>query len=150
MGTFNSTARFDGDPEELLALLTEIEEISRWSPVPFQLAGGERRLRAGDEVFVEGGLLGRNVRFRVLVDQADERGISLRASGAFEIDVDYVIDPAASRVSARVETRGGRTFGRVLVSAANAMLSAGALERVLGRLVREARETRGAARCAIA
>lgn len=85
---------------------------------------------------VEGGLLGRNIRFDVDIDRADDAGLTLRATGPFEIDVDYAIDVG----SARVETRGGRPLGRLLASAANAMLSAGALERVLRRVVREADE----------
>jgi hypothetical protein len=137
MGAWSSSAAFDGDPQRLLRVLTEIDSIERWSPVPFRLADGADRLRAGQRLVVEGVVLGRSVSFDVEVDQADERGLSLRASGAFEIDVDYRIDRAAGTVSASVGTRGRGALARVLASAANAMLSAGALERVLRRVINE-------------
>jgi hypothetical protein len=138
MGTYNSTATFDGDPRHLLSVLTELDAIERWAPVPFDLLGGRDRLNKGDELVVEGGLLGRKVRFRVEVDRADQTGLSLRASGAFEIDVDYRIDSDAAKVSARIETRARKPLARLLAGAANAMLGAGALEHVLRRVIREA------------
>jgi hypothetical protein len=138
MGAWSSSAAFDGDPQQLLGVLTEIDSIERWSPVPFRLANGEQRLRAGQRVTVEGGLLGRSVSFDVAVNRADERGLSLRARGAFEIDVDYRIDRDAGTLAASVQTRGRGPLARVLSSAANAMLSAGALERVLRQVVNEA------------
>lgn len=138
MGTWTSSAVFQGDPRQLLAVLTEIESIERWSPVPFRVADGADCLRAGEQVAVEGALVGRAVRFRVDVDRADEAGISLRASGAFEIDVDYCIDREAASVVASVQARGRGALARILASVANAMLSAGALERVLDRVISEA------------
>lgn len=138
MGAWSSSAPFDGDPRRLLGVLTEIESIERWSPVPFRLAAGEGRLRVGQRVTVEGVLLGRSIRFDVEVDRADERGLSLRARGAFEMNVDYRINAAAGTVSASVQTRGRGPLSGVVASVANAMLSAGALERVLRRVVNEA------------
>lgn len=135
MGTWTSSATFEGDPRSLVSLLTEVDAIETWSPVPFRLSDGADSLRAGERVEVEGALLGRGVRFRIDVDQADERGISLRAKGPFEIDVDYTIEAASSTVQARVETRGGGLAAKVLASAANAMLAAGALDHALGRVV---------------
>lgn len=138
MGAWRSSAAYGGDPQQLMEVLTEVEAIERWSPVPFRLATDADRLRAGQQLTVEGAVLGRSVRFDVEVDRADERGLSLRASGAFEIDVDYRINPVAGTVSASVEKRGRGALARVLAPAANAMLSAGALERVLRRVVNEA------------
>lgn len=135
MGTWTSTATFEGDPQSLVTLLTEVDAIETWSPVPFRLSDGAESLRAGERVEVEGALLGRGVRFRIDVAQADERGVSLRAKGPFEIDVDYSIEAASSTVRARVETRGGGPMAKVLASAANAMLAAGALDCALGRIV---------------
>jgi hypothetical protein len=138
MGTWTSTAVYEGDPKQIIDLLTDIEAIESWSPVPFRIADGPGRLRSGDEISVEGALLGRSLSFHIDVDQANQDGLSLRARGAFEIDVDYTIDPSAARVSARVETRAGKPWGRVLASAASALLSAGTLDRCLRRIVAEA------------
>ena len=147
MSTFESTRTFNGDPEQMIATLTEIDAIVRWTPVPFQIADAGARLRAGDRVRVSGGLLGRTVRFDVDVDRADETGLSLRASGPFEINVDYRIDRERGHLSARVRTRARRPLGQVLASAANAMLSAGVLDRVLAQLIREADTDSSGAMC---
>ena len=141
MGTWRSDATFEGEPRRLLAALTEVEAIEHWSPVRFHLDDGVQCLRAGEEVAVEGALLGRGVRFRVEVAQADEEGLSLHARGPFEIDVDYSIEPESCTVSARVATRGGGPKAKLLASAANAMLAAGALDHALRRLVRHATST---------
>jgi hypothetical protein len=37
MGTWTTSAKFDGNPQALMAVLTEVEAIERWSPVPFHL-----------------------------------------------------------------------------------------------------------------
>lgn len=138
MGTWESNTRFDGDPRRLAELLTDVEAIESWSPVPFRVEDDVASLRAGERVAVEGALLGRGVRFSVDVAQADAGGLSLRASGPFEIEVDYRIEPASSTVSARVQTRGGGPKAKLLASAANAMLAAGALDHALRRVVRQA------------
>jgi hypothetical protein len=129
---------FDGDPRHLVAVLTELDAIERWAPVPFDLLGARERLNEGDDLVVEGSLLGRKVHFRIEIDRADQTGLSLRASGAFDIDVDYRIDLDAASVSARIETRARKPLARLLAGAANAMLGAGALEHVLRRVTREA------------
>jgi hypothetical protein len=138
MGTWTSSATFEGDPQNLVALLTEVDEIATWSPVPFRISDGADALRTGEQVEVKGALLGRGIRFRVDVDQADDQGISLRAKGPFEIDVDYRIEAASSTVQARVETRGSGPLAKALAAAANAMLAAGALDCALGRIVARA------------
>jgi hypothetical protein len=148
MSTFETTQNFDGDAEQLMLALTEIDAIERWTPVPFEVdEGGNARLRAGEQLQVHGGLLGKRVSFEIAVDRADETGLSLRASGPFEIDVDYNIDAERGQVRARVETRARRLPGQLLASAANALLTAGALDRVLRQLVREVGESRPRALC---
>ncbi len=147
MSTFESTRPFDCDPQQLIAALTEIDAIERWTPVPFHIADGADRLRAGDRVRVDGGLLGRTVRFDVQVHTANASGLSLRASGPFEIAVDYCIDSERRRLRARIQTRARRPLGQVLASAANAILGAGALEQALARLIREADADNSKAMC---
>jgi hypothetical protein len=144
MGTWTSSATFEGDPQELMSLLTEVDAIETWSPVPFRVSDETTRLRAGERLEVEGALLGRGVRFRVDVARADEDGVSLRACGPFEIHVDYLIEASSRTVEARVETRGGGPMAKVLASAANALLAAGALDHALRRIV-GAGNTAGAA-----
>lgn len=138
MATWVSKTRFEGDPENLVAGLTDIEAIERWAPVPFRLDSDARRLRSGDQLGVRGALLGRAVHFTVEVVQADHNGLRLRAHGPFEIDVDYQIAHASSTLSARVETRAGGPKSKLLASAANALLAAGALEHSLRRVTRQA------------
>jgi hypothetical protein len=135
MGVWASSTKFEGDPRELAASLTRVEAIERWSPIPFKLGSHLDTLRTGEQVDVEGSLLGRGVRFSVDIRRADDHGLSLLARGPFEIGVDYAIEPASSTVSARVVTKGGGPRAKLLASAANAMLAAGALDHALRRIV---------------
>jgi hypothetical protein len=138
MTAWTSNATFEGDPQQLLDALTEIEAIERWSPVPFRVEDEIASLRGGESIGVEGVLLGRGVHFQIDVAHADDTGISLRARGPFEIDVDYTIRPDSTKVEARVETRGRGAVGRLLASAANALLSAGVLDHTLRSVMTQA------------
>jgi hypothetical protein len=138
MGIWESNTNFEGDSGLLASTLTDVEAIESWSPVPFQVQDDVVSLRAGQKLAVEGALLGRGVCFTVDIAKADGAGLSLRASGPFEIDVEYCIESACRSVSARVQTRGRGPKAKLLASAANAMLAAGALDHALGRVVRHA------------
>jgi hypothetical protein len=135
MGLWKSSAGFDGDPRRLISALTDVETIRRWAPVPFNVDGSGAVLQVGDDLEVSGGLLNCRVHFDVHVDRADLQGLSLRARGAFDIDVHYRIDMDAGRVDATVRTAAKGPLPRLLASAANALLSAGVLDRVLAAIV---------------
>ncbi len=81
------------------------------------------------------------VGFDVEVRQADENGLQLSATGPVALDVDYRLaaTQAGSGVHASVSVRPQRGFlSRLLAEATGALLSAGALDHALARLVREA------------
>ena len=113
-------------------------------------AGRLRRGRAQGLAFAEavcaprisGRLAGRSVGFDVEVHEADERGLSLAARGPVGFDVAYQLTPtdAGSEVHASVAgahpNRG--LAGRLLAEATGALLTAGASEGAVSRLVREA------------
>jgi hypothetical protein len=140
MKTWTATATAAAPPAAVLAVLTDPEACTRWAPVPFDVEDG-RPLLAGSSARVSGRLAGRRVGFDVAVQKADESGLALSASGPVGLDVDYRLAPhdAGAEVHARISVRPSRGLaGRLLAEAANALLSAGALENALARLSREA------------
>lgn len=141
MATWDATTTVRGEPRDVLEVLTDPDNIRRWSPIEFrleQLAGD--RLAPGSRARVAGGIAGRRVKFDIEVIDADERGLVLRAVGPIEIDVEYLIealeDAAAVTASVSVRSRGG-LVGRLLSGATDGLLAAGALQNAVARIARE-------------
>jgi hypothetical protein len=143
MRTWTATTTAKAGPEAVLEVLTDPDAAARWAPVPFDVdeLDGERLL-AGSYARVSGKLAGRRVGFDVRVHEADENGIALSADGPVAMDVAYQLRHATgggSEVRASVSVRsGGGITGRLLAEATGALLTAGALQAALGRIVREA------------
>jgi hypothetical protein len=142
MRTWTATATTDAHPAAVLDVLTDPDACARWAPVPFDVESG-RRLRSGTRERVSGRLAGKRVGFDVEVHKADETGLALTATGPVGFDVDYRVggrgDIRGSRVHASISVRpGGGLTGRLLAEATGALLTAGALNQALSRLVREA------------
>jgi Polyketide cyclase / dehydrase and lipid transport len=139
---WTATARSNASAGQLLEVLTDPDEIRRWSPVDFELdALDGRRLAAGTRGRVSGRLAGVRVGFDVEVHAADERILELSADGPVGLDVRYELsrDPHGAQLNASVSMRsaGGLT-GRLVANATAALLSAGALEGTAGRIARVA------------
>jgi hypothetical protein len=133
--TTRTTVR--GLPDEVLTLLTDPKAIATWSPVPFEITELDgRRLKAGSRARVRGSLAGKGVEFDVKVEAADECGLTLRACGPVDLDVAYELRavPEGSDVRARVAVRGRGILGRVLATATESLLAAGALDVALNRM----------------
>jgi hypothetical protein len=81
------------------------------------------------------------VEFDVTVFEASSDRLALAADGPISIDVQYVVRPVpgGSDVRASVSVEGSGLFGRVLASATEALLAAGALRSSLERLGRQLR-----------
>jgi len=140
MKTYTTQTTVAGLPDEVLSLLTEPDAIARWAPIPFEVTDLDTdRLVAGSHARVRGGLAGRNLEFDVEVFEADDGRLSLVASGPISIDVEYVVTPAdsGSEVTASVSVSGSGLMGRVLASATDALLAAGALNPAVSRIGRE-------------
>jgi hypothetical protein len=88
---------------------------------------------------VAGRLAGRAVEFEVTVFEVSGDRLALAADGPISIDVQYVVRavPGGSDVCASVSVEGRGLFGRVLASATEALLAAGALRQSLDRLGRQ-------------
>ena len=73
------------------------------------------------------------------VGEACDGRLSLRASGPIDIDVEYVARPAdeGSHVRAQIAVAGNGLRGRLLASATDALLAAGALRASMARIARE-------------
>ena len=139
MRTWSTHKIVPASPEAVLQLLTQPEEIARWAPVPFELVeldGG--RLATGSRALVRGRLAGRSVEFEVDVLEAADERLSLVADGPLSISVDYALRPASdgSDVRATISVRGKGFLGRLLATATEGLLGAGALQSSIERLAR--------------
>jgi hypothetical protein len=147
MAEWSATTTTKASPERILEVLTQPEEIRRWSPVDFDLDDLESsRLAAGTRARVTGRLAGVRVGFDVEVHAADHDVLKLSADGPVGLDVRYELAPAdtGSELYASVSLRrGGGISGRLVANATAALLAAGALEGAAGRIARAAEGQRG-------
>lgn len=141
MRTWTATATTPARPAAVLDVLTDPDACARWAPLPFDVDElATRRLAAGSRARISGRLAGKRVGFDVRVHEADERGLALSADGPVGMDVDYRLAPVAhgSEVRASISLRPSRGLaGRILAEATGALLSAGALEHAISRIVAE-------------
>jgi hypothetical protein len=136
MRTWETNTTVPGSPSAVLELLTEPEAIAQWAPVPFEIVSlAGRRLYTGSRARVAG----RAIEFEVTVFEVSSDRLALAADGPISIDVQYFVRavPGGSDVRASVSVEGRGLFGRVLASATEALLAAGALRSSLDRLGRQ-------------
>ena len=141
MGTWQTTTTVMGEPEDVLAVLTDPCAARRWSPIGFELEqiDGDR-LRSGTQAVLTGRLAGRTVKFEVDVIKASDGQLELRARGPVEMDVRYDAEllGGVTEVKASVAVRSaGGLLGRVLSSATDALLAGGALNIAVQSVARE-------------
>ena len=150
IGTWRSEIDVRAAPEHVLATLTDPDACAAWSPVGFEVDGlDSSRLRTGTKVAVSGRLAGRPVRFCVEVFRADSDRLVLRAAGPVEMKALYVVRPVAdgSRVDAAISVhRAPGRRGGLAAHAACILLGAGALNRTLARVAREAERRHSSSR----
>lgn len=139
MGDWTSRTTFSGDPERVLDLLTDPEEAQTWSPIDFTLEDAEgRRLHTGDVTHIAGQLVGRRVSFEIEVFKASEGQLRLRATGPVEIEVEYGVvarDDGSGELTAWIAvSSAGGLIGRLVASATDAVLAAGALDATVRKI----------------
>lgn len=137
MSTWIHQMHSEGQPQDVMSLLTDADAIERWSPVPFELDGLCRgRLRAGDRVNVRGALAGAGAAFTVTVREAGPERLALTAAGPIELEVEYIVTPeaAGTRLFGSIAVTGRGLRGRVLATATDALLKAGALRLAMERI----------------
>jgi hypothetical protein len=141
MRTWTAQTSVKGRPEDVLAMLTDPEAVSRWAPIDFVVEDLDGpRLETGSRARVVGRLAGQRVGFDVDVHAAGPRRFELTALGPIELDVAYDLEPAGdgSKVVASIGVRAGRGLtGRVLAHATDALLAGGALTHAVSRIARE-------------
>jgi hypothetical protein len=138
MGTWIARAPVRGDPDDVLAVLTDPRAAARWSPVGFDVEelDGDR-LREGDRAVLSGKLAGRRIEFEVRVREARDGQLTLDASGPIDMDVRWAV--ACGELEARVDVRPRQGLAsRLLSSATEALLAAGSLDRAAASVAREA------------
>jgi hypothetical protein len=145
MGTWETRTTVMGEPDDVLAVLTDPCAARRWSPIGFELEqiDGDR-LRSGTQAVLTGKLAGRTVKFEVDVIKASDGQLELHARGPVEMDVRY--DAAAlgemTEVKASVAVRSaGGLMGRLISSATDALLAGGALNIAVQSVAREVEQS---------
>jgi hypothetical protein len=140
--TFQASRQIEAAPSQIIELLTDPAAASTWSPVEFELDDGAAgRLQTGTHMEVGGRVAGRRVSFDLSILEASRRHLNLKASGPFDVTACYEAQEAERgtelRASVSVASRGG-IRGRLVSTAAEALLAAGALEQTLERIARSA------------
>ena len=141
MTTFTAIAPSAAGPQAVLDVLTDPVAAARWSPVGFRLAEDTPRLLPGARVRLVGEFAGRPVGFDVDVHEAEAGRLTLTADGPVGFDVRYDVHAtdAGSRIAASVAVRPRPgPLGRLIASATRSMLAAGALDRTVSRIARDA------------
>jgi hypothetical protein len=141
MATWTTRTTIDASPEEVLAMLTDPEECSRWSPISFDVEQLDcERLSAGCSARVGGELAGQRVSFDVDVIEVGDGRLRLRARGPVDLDVEYRAEAFAERsevfAQVAVQPRGGLR-GRLVSVAADAAV-AGMLPVAVQRIAQAA------------
>jgi uncharacterized protein YndB with AHSA1/START domain len=137
MCDWKTTTIVPGSPADVLDLLTEPDAIAEWAPIPFEILElDDRRLRAGSRALVAGRLAGYPVEFEVSVRAASTDRLELVAEGPVKLNVEYRMRPAdgGTELEAAISVRGRGLLGRLLATATEALLAAGALGCSLERL----------------
>ena len=138
MSTWTAQANTEAAPEAVIAALTDPDGIARWSPVAFEVEDDAGRLRAGTRTRVSGKLAGVRVGFDVEVHRADERQLSLSASGPVSMDVNYDVElteDGHTSVRACISLGKGRgLLSRLMAEATAGLLQAGALSAAVNRI----------------
>jgi hypothetical protein len=142
MSTWTTQTTVDGTPEAVLAVLSEPESCSRWSPIDFELEDFDGdRLRTGTRACVAGRVAGVSVSFEIEVEHVGEGRLALTARGPMTLDVEYEAYPAPGggvELWATVTVRGAKSIsGRLAAAATEALLRGGALTLALNRIAAE-------------
>jgi hypothetical protein len=142
MSTWTTQTTVEATPEQVLAVLSEPDSCSRWSPIDFELEDFEGdRLRTGTTARVAGRVAGVSVAFEIEVEHASEGRLALTARGPMTLDVEYEAYPAPGGgvdLWATVTVRGGKSIsGRLAAAATEALLRGGALTLALNRIAAE-------------
>lgn len=142
MASYETQIKTKASAAQVMRVLTDPAEIRSWSPLPFEVRDLDGEILAtGSEARVSGSLAGLSVGFDVTVHTADEDGLRLTADGPVSFDVAYALRPSetGNELSASVNLARPRGFtSRLIGKAAEAMLSAGALEHAAGRIATSA------------
>jgi hypothetical protein len=141
MKTFEAATEVNASPSQVIDLLTDPTAARTWSPVDFEIDAADARLETGTQMEVGGQIIGRRVSFDLSIEEASRHRLMLTASGPLRISARYDAEQAETgthlRASVSVDSAGG-IRGRIVSSAAEALLAGGALHLALDRIARTA------------
>lgn len=138
---FTASEHIAAPPARVLAVLSDPEAVRRWFPLPCAFEEDVDRLRAGEVYKTSGRLAGRSLRAELSVLEADESHIAVRLSGPVIFDLTALLTPAGAGTDAEIRAwvhSGGGLSGKLLTSAASALLLAGALTHTVAAIRAEA------------
>jgi len=132
------TRQVPASVEAVLEVALSVGDIVYWFPLPLEAVEvpPDGRLEAGESCVADALLVGRRLRTRIAILEADSARYQLSATGPLRFAVDAVLtpNPAGCLIEATIETRsGGGLEGRVLEAASRPLLSPG-LRRALDRI----------------
>jgi hypothetical protein len=141
MRTFEAHAEIPAEPSRVIGALTDPDNCRRFSPVDFEIEQLDaRRLESGTRARIGGRVAGRRVSFDLSVLEATDSRLTLTAQGPCEVRARYEAERAAGgtevTASVCVASMGGLR-GRLVSSAAEALLAGGILRRTLDRMAAE-------------
>lgn len=124
--------------EAVLDVALTADDVIAWFPLPLEAVelpeGG--RLDAGESCLADATVIGRRLRTRITILEADATRFRLSATGPLRLAVDARLEstPGGCRIHAEAETRsGGGLEGRMLEAASHPLLATG-LRRALARI----------------
>jgi hypothetical protein len=140
MKTYEASTEIEARPSAVIELLTDPATCAEWSPVDFEVDDPSSRLEPGTQLAVGGRVAGQRVSFDLSVIDAGRRHLELTASGPFDVSARYEAREATAgtELTASVSVTGRGIRGRIVSSAAEALLAGGALEHALDRIARTA------------
>ena len=124
--------------EAVLDVALTADDVISWFPLPLEAVElpDDGRLDAGESCVADATVLGRRLRTRITILDADAARFRLSATGRLCLGVDARLEqtPGGCRIHAEAETRsGGGLEGRMLEAASHPLLATG-LRRALARI----------------
>jgi len=125
-------------PAEVRRVLTNLDEIHRWFPLPFDVIGPHKpQLRVGQVVQARGKLAGKTVDTSIKVLENTPKRVHVQLQGPVIFTVDARLAPEKKGCQAQVSiscASGGGLKGHILNAAAQAVLAGGGLNYAISHV----------------
>jgi hypothetical protein len=137
----HAKTRVNASAAQLLQVLSTPEMVRRWFPVPCTFDSNPQTLQAGGSYPVTGHLAGKTVACTLDVHACNEHEVQFTLTGSLIVDLCATIDAQDSHCLTEVFAgvrSGGGIKGKLMASAATALIKGGALGKALSDIRHEA------------